>query len=44
MGRDLNDPSQVFAVMILITAIGYAVERFAFAPAEARVRAQWGVA
>ena len=44
MGRDLNDLSQVFAVMILITAIGYTVERFAFAPAETRVRARWGVA
>lgn len=44
MGRDLNDLSQVFAVMILITAIGYTVERFAFAPTESRVRARWGVA
>jgi NitT/TauT family transport system permease protein len=44
MGRDMNDLSQVFAVMILITAIGYAVERFAFATTEARVRARWGVA
>jgi NitT/TauT family transport system permease protein len=41
MGRDLNDLSQVFAVMILITSIGYAVERFAFTPVEARVRARW---
>jgi NitT/TauT family transport system permease protein len=44
MGRDLNDLSQVFAVMILITAIGYTVERLAFAPAETRVRARWGLA
>lgn len=44
MGRDLNDLSQVFAVMILITGIGYTVERFAFAPTEARIRARWGVA
>jgi NitT/TauT family transport system permease protein len=44
MGRDLNDLSQVFAVMILITAIGYAVERFAFAPAEAQIRTRWGIA
>lgn len=44
MGRDLNDLSQVFAVMILITGIGYAVERFAFAPAEAQIRTRWGTA
>jgi NitT/TauT family transport system permease protein len=44
MGRDLNDLSQVFAVMFLITTIGYTVERFAFAPTEAHVRARWGVA
>jgi sulfonate transport system permease protein len=43
MGRDLNDLSQVFAVMILITAIGYTVERFVFAPAEAQVRVRWGL-
>jgi NitT/TauT family transport system permease protein len=44
MGRDLNDLSQVFAVMILITVIGYTVERFAFAPAEAQIRRRWGTA
>jgi NitT/TauT family transport system permease protein len=43
MGRDLNDLSQVFAVMLLITTIGYAVERFAFAPMEVRLRRRWGL-
>src|SRR2546423_1051263 len=43
MGRDLNDLSQVFAVMLLITAIGYAVERLAFAPVELRLRNRWGL-
>ena len=44
MGRDLNDLSQVFAVMFLITSIGYIIERIVFAPTEARVRAGYGMA
>jgi NitT/TauT family transport system permease protein len=44
MGRDLNDLSQVFAVMFLIAAIGYAVERLTFAPAESWLRRSWGIA
>lgn len=43
MGRDLNDLSQVFAVMLLITTIGYAVERCVFVPIELRLRSRWGL-
>lgn len=43
MGRDLNDLSQVFAVMLLITTIGYTVERCVFAPMETRLRTRWGL-
>ena len=43
MGRDLNDMSQVMAVMILITAIGYSVDRGVFEPVERRMQAKWGL-
>ena len=44
MGRDLNDMNQVVAVMLIIIAIGLVVDRFIFAPIEARVRERWGLA
>jgi sulfonate transport system permease protein len=44
MGRDLNDMSQVIAVMALIAAIGYVVDRGIFGPVENRTRAKWGLA
>lgn len=44
MGRELNDMSQVVAVMLVIIAIGLVVDRLIFAPIEARVRARWGLA
>jgi len=44
MGRDLNDMSQVIAVMILITAIGYLVDRGVFEPVEHRMQVKWGLA
>src|SRR5947208_8185228 len=37
-GRDLNDASQVMAVMIVIIAIGVAIDRLVFAPFERHVR------
>jgi len=43
MGRDLNDMSQVLAVMILIMAIGYSVDRLVFEMLENRIRRQWGL-
>lgn len=44
MGRDLNDMSQVVAVMIVIMAIGQFVDRFVFDQLEKRIRRKWGVA
>ncbi len=43
MGRELNDMSQVIAVMIVIIAIGLLVDRAVFAPLESRVRERWGL-
>src|SRR5437870_9885316 len=42
-GRDLNDASQVMAVMIVIIAIGVAIDRLVFAPLERHVRSRWGL-
>jgi NitT/TauT family transport system permease protein len=44
MGRDLNDMSQVLAVMALIMAIGQIVDRVVFETLENRIRRTWGVA
>jgi len=43
MGRELNDMSQVIAVMLVIIAIGLIVDRLIFAPIETRVRTRWGL-
>jgi NitT/TauT family transport system permease protein len=43
MGRDLNDMSQVIAVMLVIIALGLAIDRLGFAPLERRVRQRWGL-
>jgi len=43
MGRDLNDMSQVIAVMILIIAIGYVVDGLVFKTVERRLRNKWGL-
>lgn len=43
MGRELNDMNQVVAVMLVIIAIGLAVDRLVFTPVETRVRARWGL-
>lgn len=42
MGRELNDMSQVIAVMLVIIALGLAVDRMVFSPMESRVRERWG--
>ena len=41
-GRELNDVSRVFAVMVVIIAIGLSTERLVFTPLEQRVRARFG--
>jgi len=43
MGRDLNDMSQVLAVMILIVAIGYIVDGLIFKTMERRLQYRWGL-
>jgi NitT/TauT family transport system permease protein len=43
MGRDLNDMSQVIAVMILIIAIGYIVDGLVFKTLERRLQQKWGL-
>ena len=44
VGRDLNDINQVFAVMIVIAAIGYCVEGVVFQKIETSVRRKRGMA
>lgn len=44
MGRDLNDMSQVVAVMVLIMAIGYFIDRAVFQQLETRIQKKWGLA
>jgi NitT/TauT family transport system permease protein len=43
MGRDLNDMSQVIAVMMLIIAIGYIVDGLVFKTIERRLQHRWGL-
>ncbi len=43
MGRDLNDMSQVLAVMAVIMAIGHLVDRLIFERLESRIRLKWGL-
>jgi NitT/TauT family transport system permease protein len=43
MGRELNDMSQVIAVMLVIITIGLLADRAVFAPVERRVRERWGL-
>jgi NitT/TauT family transport system permease protein len=44
MGRDLNDMSQVVAVMVLIIALGYVVDGVVFRTIEKRLQERWGLA
>lgn len=44
MGRDLNDMSQVLAVMVLIIGIGYLVDGLVFKTIEKRLQQKWGLA
>ena len=43
MGRDLNDMSQVLAVMVLIIALGYIVDGLVFRTLERRLQHKWGL-
>ena len=43
MGRDLNDMSQVIAVMILIMLLGYAIDLLFFQWIERRMQRRWGL-
>lgn len=43
VGRDLNDMSQVVAVMLIIVTIGMLADRFIFARLENRIRSRWGL-
>jgi NitT/TauT family transport system permease protein len=43
MGRDLNDMSQVIAVMLMIIALGYLVNRLVFRTVERRLQTRWGL-
>lgn len=43
VGRDLNDVSQVIAIMLVIVAIGMAVDRLVFGQLERRINERWGL-
>src|SRR5246127_5482043 len=43
MGRDLNDMSQVIAVMLMIIALGYLVNRLVFRTIERTLHSRWGL-
>lgn len=43
IGRELNDMSQVIAVMIVIVIIGIVVDRLFFVKVEKRIRERWGL-
>jgi NitT/TauT family transport system permease protein len=43
MGRDLNDMSQVIAVMIRIIILGYLVDGLVFRTIERRLQEKWGL-
>jgi NitT/TauT family transport system permease protein len=43
MGRDLNDMNQVIAVMLMIIALGYLVNRLVFRTIERTLQSRWGL-
>ena len=43
MGRELNDMSQVIAVMIVIICIGVSMDLLVFGSMEKKVRQLWGL-
>jgi NitT/TauT family transport system permease protein len=42
-GRELNDPAQVIAIMVLIIVIGVTIDTLVFATLERRMRERWGL-
>ncbi len=44
MGRELNDMSQVVAMIVVIILLGVVVDRVVFHPLQQRVRMRWGLA
>lgn len=44
VGRELNDISQVFAIMFIIMIIGILIDGFVFKKMETKVMARWGLA
>ena len=43
MGRELNDASQVIAVMVITILFGLLLDRFLFGKIERRIRLRWGL-
>jgi NitT/TauT family transport system permease protein len=43
MGRELNDASQVFGIMVLTILFGLLLDRFLFGLIERRIRSRWGL-
>jgi NitT/TauT family transport system permease protein len=43
VGRELNDMSQVLAVMFVIAAISITVDKLVFGKLETRVKRDWGL-
>src|SRR5262245_15671567 len=43
MGRELNDASQVIAIMVLTILFGLVLDRFLFGTIERRIRIRWGL-
>jgi NitT/TauT family transport system permease protein len=43
MGRELNDASQVIAIMLLTIVFGLCLDRFLFGIIETRIRRRWGL-
>ena len=43
MGRDLNDMSLIFAVMVVIVTIGLLVDYLIFATVERSINRRWGL-
>jgi NitT/TauT family transport system permease protein len=43
MGRELNDASQVIAIMLLTIVFGLCLDRFLFGIVESRIRRRWGL-
>ena len=43
VGRDLNDMSQVIAVMLLIVALGYLIDALVFRTAQRVLQSRWGL-